>query len=160
METQLFKCFIASPSDVQAERNACDSILDEVNKNIGSIQGFRIETVKWEKDAVPAFASDGQEVINEQLDPGGHAFFIGIFWKRFGNPTNRAESGTVEEFNQAYENWKKTGTPNIQIYFNNSPIPPSEISTDDLEKINNFKKTVSEKGGLYTTYSCDFSIYF
>lgn len=45
METQLFKCFIASPSDVQPERDACDSVFDEINKNIG--KRFSVSIIWW-----------------------------------------------------------------------------------------------------------------
>ena len=66
METKIFKCFIASPSDVQTERDICDEVFSEINESIGNKQGFRIESVKWERDAIPAFGSDGQEVINHK----------------------------------------------------------------------------------------------
>ena len=79
---KIYKCFIASPSDVMEERNACDEIFESINKSIGESQLFRIESVRWEKDAVPEFASDGQEVINKQLTPGEHDIFVGIFGKR------------------------------------------------------------------------------
>jgi hypothetical protein len=38
----------SSPSDVQKKRNALQSIVNEVNQNIGSSIGIRLELVKWE----------------------------------------------------------------------------------------------------------------
>ena len=73
---KIYKCFIASPSDVMEERNACDEIFESINKSIGESQLFRIESVRWEKDAVPEFASDGQDVINKQLTPGDHDILL------------------------------------------------------------------------------------
>lgn len=153
METRIYKCFIASPSDVQEERKVCDTVFSEINKTIGEQKGFRIESVKWEEDAVPDFSSDSQDVINKQLSPGGHDFFIGIIWKRFGTPTNRAESGTLEEFNLAYDSFIKTKKPYIQLYFKEAAIPFSEIVPEDISKIQKFKEGISKKGGLYATFS-------
>lgn len=153
METKIFKCFIASPSDVQTERDICDEVFSEINESIGNKQGFRIESVKWERDAIPAFGSDGQEVINQQLTPGDHDFFIGIWGERIGNPTKHAESGTLEEFNQAYDNWKTKKKPNIQIYFKKSNAAQAETIHGELDDIDNLKSDLSEKGCLYAEYN-------
>ena len=147
---KIYKCFIASPSDVMEERNACEEIFESINKSIGESQLFRIESVRWEKDAVPEFASDGQDVINRQLTPGGHDIFVGIFGKKFGSPTPRAASGSKEEFDQAYSSWKKTGAPQIQLYFKPDFIPESEVES---QKIKDFKDTVASDGGLYSEYN-------
>ena len=106
---KIYKCFIASPSDVMEERNACEEIFESISKSIGESLSFRIESVRWENDAVPAYADDGQDVINKQLTPGKHDIFVGIWAEKFGTPTDRAGSGTEEELKQAYEHWKATG---------------------------------------------------
>ena len=117
MDAKIIKCFVASPSDVQEERNACDEVVESINRSLGVSLNIRLETVRWEKDAHAAVGTDGQAVINEQLHPEDAAFFIGIFWTRFGAPTPRAESGTQEEFELAYKRWQETKNNRIQFYF-------------------------------------------
>ncbi len=153
MSTKIYKCFVASPGDTAGEREICDKVFSEINQTFGESFGFRVEAVKWENDAVPGFGSDGQDVINSQLTPGEHDFFIGIMWKKFGTPTPRAGSGTEEEFNQAYEKWNGDNTQKIQFYFNvSAPENLAQIDTDQLDKVNEFQKKISALGGLYCPY--------
>lgn len=153
MIAKIYKCFIASSGDTLSERDACDAVFAEINSTLGDELGFRIESVRWEHDASPGFGKDGQDVINKQLRPGEHDFFIGIMWCRFGTPTPRAESGTEEEFNQAYDRWKTCNNQRIQIYFNTAATRTlNDINTQQLDKVRNFRQKVSECGGLYVEY--------
>ena len=56
--------------------------------------------MRWETHAYPNFGIDAQDVINEQI-PDDYDLFVGIMWCRYGTPTGRAGSGTVEEFERA-----------------------------------------------------------
>jgi len=153
MIAKIYKCFIASPRDTQAEREACEVAFTEINSTLGDQLGFRIESVRWENHASPGFGKDGQDVLNRQLSPGEHDFFIGIMWCRFGTPTPRAESGTEEEFNQAYDSWKKCNNKRLQIYFNTAaPKNLNDIDTQQLDKVRGFKQKVSGCGGFYVEY--------
>lgn len=61
---------------------------------------------------------------------------IGIFWKRFGTPTNGADSGTEHEILLAYDVWKKKKQPHIMVYFNQqSPPTLTEIDPKQLERV-------------------------
>ncbi|MFT7157569.1 MAG: hypothetical protein ACI8Q1_002588 [Parvicella sp.] len=151
MTARIYKCFIASPADTQEERDLCDKVFEEINKNLGAHLNFRVESIKWEKDTRPSFGSDGQDVINHQILKD-YELFIGIMWKKFGTPTLRAESGTEEEFNNAYEKYNKDGNVEIMLYFNSSPLP-QDFDLDQYCKVKTFKKKVSELGALYNTYN-------
>src|SRR6185503_17165509 len=103
MPTRAVRVFVASPSDVSAERNALSSIVQEINQTVAAIapeKGIRLELVRWETHASPA-AGRPQGVINDQI--GEYDIFVGIMWRRFGTPTAEAGSGTEEEFNRAYD---------------------------------------------------------
>ncbi len=68
----------------------------------------------------PGIAEDAQAVVNPQIGP--YDLFIGILWNRFGTPTGRAESGTREEFDQAYARWQRDpGSLEIWMYFSEQP---------------------------------------
>ena len=154
MDVRIYKCFIASPSDTEKEREICEQVFSEINKNLGKVYNFRIESLRWENDVRPSFGTDGQDVINKQIG-NDYELFIGIMYKKFGTPTSNAGSGTEEEFNNAYNRYIRNGENNVEImfYFNNkAPVNLSDINTTELEKVNSFKSKVSELGGLYCEY--------
>lgn len=77
--------------------------------------------------------------------------FLGLLWKKFGTPTEKAGSGTEEEFIRAFNRFKE-GKGQIQVlfYFKDAlPKSMKEINASELVKIENFKKSLSEKGVLY-----------
>lgn len=42
---------MASPSDVQAERDLLPGIIEELNRGIAADRGLRLELSRWENDA-------------------------------------------------------------------------------------------------------------
>jgi hypothetical protein len=151
-DVKVYKIFIASPSDVQEEREVCDKVFDGINKNIGHIYGFRVESKKWEKDARPSFGHDGQDVINKQL-LDDFQLFIGIMWHKFGTPTPRGGSGTEEEFDLAFEKLKNGKTLDLLMYFNQENGDPFSLDMEQVNKIKEYKKKIAGLGGLYTHYN-------
>jgi hypothetical protein len=95
---QILRVVVASPSDVQAERDVVPVVVDEVNRWIASLLGLRLEVGRWETDAYPAFHLEGpQALIDRVLRIEDSAIVIGIFWKRFGTPTKDGTTGTEHE---------------------------------------------------------------
>lgn len=153
MATKIFKCFIASPSDTNGEREICDKVFIEINKSIGEAFSFRIEPLKWETDIRPSFGREGQDVINTQIG-NDYELFVGIMYKKFGSPTSKAGSGTEEEFNNAYARYKNKDHVEIMFYFNDEPPQKlSDVIPNELEKVNSFKSKVAGLGGLYCSYN-------
>ncbi|HEX7534105.1 MAG TPA: hypothetical protein VF343_02535, partial [Syntrophales bacterium] len=54
-------------------------------------------------------------------------------WKRFGTPTGEADSGTKEEFEIAYDCWKRASRPRIMFYFNKAPYTLKD--KDDIDQL-------------------------
>lgn len=68
MDIQIIKCFIASPSDTQNERHNCDKVINDINRDLGDIYKFRLESLKWEFDTYPSFNGEyGQQIISNQI---------------------------------------------------------------------------------------------
>jgi hypothetical protein len=106
MLTQVRKVriFVASPGDLESERNQLFKVVTELNLTISAIapeKGVVLELVRWETNAAPGLGVDPQKVVNEQI--GDYDIFVGMMWKRMGTPTTTAQSGTEEEFQRAYE---------------------------------------------------------
>jgi hypothetical protein len=144
--------FVSSPQDVVEERENLEEIIKEINI-IWERQevGMRLNLIKWETHVYPDMGEYPQDVINKQIDD--YDIFIGIMWKRFGTQTENAGSGTEEEFESAYKKYQEN--PDIiklMFYFNNAPIPPSEIDSQQI-LINEFREKLGDEGGLYWFYN-------
>ncbi|MGB5436888.1 MAG: DUF4062 domain-containing protein, partial [Maribacter sp.] len=89
-----YSVFIASPSDLQEERIAIEEVTKELNLTFGIKQNIVIELLKWETHSAPGISEiHPQELINEDIG-NEYDIFIGLLWKKFGTPTDKAGSGT------------------------------------------------------------------
>jgi len=152
MEKKVIKILVASPSDTKGERESCLRVFEELNRGIGDKQDFVIEERMWEHNTRPSIGEYSQAVINEQLGDDYHVF-VGIMNNKFGTETKKAGSGTEEEFNNAYDRIVKKEPVEIMFYFNDEPVKKSELNTDELSKINAFKKKVSDLGCYHWSYN-------
>lgn len=147
------KCFVASPSDVAEERRAIEAVIDQCNKRLASSGSVVLTPIMWERNAVPSIGCDSQAIINEQLRPGECSIMFVIFGGRIGKPTPRAQSGTVEEFQQSYAEWIKNKQRKIHVYFKRTiDLPIDEIDGNQVEAVKRFKKELQAKGCLYFEY--------
>lgn len=143
--------FIGSPSDVSDERDLLAATILELNTTWSKALGVMFELVRWEENVRPALGDDAQAVINAQVGDE-YDVFIGILWGRFGTATQRAASGTMEEFERAYERFRRSGSlPEIMIYFKDQPISPSKIDPGQLEQVQEFRKKI-ENLGVYSIF--------
>ncbi|MBK8055343.1 MAG: DUF4062 domain-containing protein [Saprospiraceae bacterium] len=153
-QTNLIKIFLASPSDVKAERELIFALKDDLDHLIGKPHSVRFEFVNWERNAYPGIGEDAQDVINHNIKDD-YDIFIGIFWQRFGTPTNRAESGTKEEYDRAYKKFKSDPySSHIMLYFKTAP-PDNiyDLNFDQFEKVKIFKRDLQTQGALYWEFS-------
>jgi hypothetical protein len=146
--------FVASPSDVEEERNRLEEVIRDLNTAWARELGIRLELVRWETHAYPSFGEDPQSVINDQI-PCDYDLFIGIMWYRFGTSTHRAGSGTVEEFQRAKARYDQDPSSlQLMVYFKDAPapIPPSKLDHSQLAKVTEFRSSLGDEGGLYWSF--------
>lgn len=151
----ILSVFVASPSDVDEERNRLEEVIRELNTAWARELGIRLDLVRWETHAYPGFGEDPQSVINAQV-PDDFDLFIGIMWYKFGTPTNRAGSGTLEEFQRAKERFERNPSAlQLMIYFKDAPapLPPSKLDPEQITKISQFRSCLGKEGGLYWCFS-------
>ncbi|MHB0926803.1 MAG: DUF4062 domain-containing protein [Gallionellaceae bacterium] len=148
----IVQVFVASPSDVQPERDLLDALIVELNRTWSTTLGVMFELLKWETHVHPSFGADPQSIVNEQIGDS-YDVFIGILWGRFGTPTPRAQSGTAEEFERAFSRLKgDRHNPEVMIYFKDAPLPPSKIDPAQLQLIQNFRASLPDRGGIYAVF--------
>lgn len=154
LKQTVLRIVVASPSDVQPERELLDnSVIPELNRGIGSIYNLSLELACWETDTYPGFHLDGpQALIDDILKIEACDILIGIFWKRFGTPIQDGTTGTEREFLTAYNAWKSQGTPQIMMYFKQKPfMPQSSRESQQAQKVLEFRENFPDEG-LYWKY--------
>ncbi len=152
----ILRVLIASPDDVEAERQLIPAVIDEVNRLSGRDSGVRLEPISWQTDTIPGIGEDAQDVINAQIGDD-YDVFIGILWKKFGTPTKGAGSGTEDEFNRAYER-HSTNSALVRVAFYFKDAPPNslaEIDAAEWSKLTSFKSRISSQGVLYREFKDD-----
>jgi len=147
------KVFVASPGDVQSERQQLSKVIEELNSTLCRDKDFILQLVRWETDCYPAMGRP-QGNINKQIGP--YDIFVGIMWKRFGTPTGKAKSGTEEEFMNAYSMWGKSKVPQLLFYFCKAPfMPKSPEEVKQIGKVIDFRKKLSKKGLIWEYAASD-----
>ena len=64
-----YRFFIASPGDMQVEREACLDVIKEINEAFQDCTNITIAPICWENNSTPQKGDYGQGVLNVQLKP-------------------------------------------------------------------------------------------
>ena len=143
MHTNVLRVVISSPSDVNVERDNVDAAVVNLNLVLRSSNvPYYFVTSRWERDAIPGMHPLGpQGRIDEALNIPECDFLVCIFWTRFGTPVAASGSGTEHEIRQAIGAWSKKQSPQVFLYFNESPFTP-ETSEEEaqFQKLKEFER--------------------
>ncbi|WP_318311879.1 hypothetical protein [Flagellimonas crocea] len=135
-ESIVYRILIASPSDVQEEREVVSRIIQDWNDLNSFNKKIVLLPVRWETHSSPAYGVRPQEAINSQLVDDCD-LLIGFFWTKLGTPTGVELGGTIEEIKRV----SKAGKP-VMLYFSKRGKDPSQINLKQLEALNQFKDEV------------------
>jgi hypothetical protein len=145
---KIVRVVVASPADVQAERNAVAAVAEDLNRWIGSLLGVRLEVARWETDAYPGILLQGAEcLIDKVLRIEDSDLLVGIFWKRFGTPTQGGTTGTEHEIRGACQAYRNNGHPQVMVYFSQKEYKPtSDEEAEQWSRLQELKKAYSAEG--------------
>ena len=143
---QLFRVFVATPSDVVEELQIIEELLGEWNRTQGPNLQARVEFANWKTHSHPAAGDRAQAHINKQVVDKSD-LIVALFRGRFGSASGHAASGTVEEIERGIKQLKP-----VMVYFANLPEPIPTQTKTDAARINKFKKEFGEKA-LYYSYT-------
>lgn len=138
-DARVVEVLLASPGDVSDERNAALEVIARLNAELASELSVMFMARRWELDAIPELGSDAQAVVNEQIVDRSDVL-VAIFWHRLGTPTNRAESGTLEEI----ERFSAAGKP-VHIFVSERPIP-SDVDTTQIDRMRDAVASLESQG--------------
>jgi hypothetical protein len=135
--------FLASPSDLTDERQVAREIVDEINRYVRGLN-WHVELLGWE-DTLPGF-SRPQELINRDVDSCD--LFIGMLWRRWGQPTGQYDSGFEEEFERARQRRSQAGGPEIWLCFKQVDPDLLKDPGDQLRKVIAFRRSLEQSKEL------------
>ncbi|MBX8597556.1 DUF4062 domain-containing protein [Pseudomonas cichorii] len=144
-DAKVFKVLIASPGDVDEERQAIPEVIARWNDSNSETIGVVLMPVKWETHSAPLLGERAQGIINNQLVTSCD-MAIGVFWTRLGSPTGVSESGTAEEIEWFIENNKP-----VMVYFSSCPIDPTKLDISQYSLLKQFEGKM-QKLGLTGSY--------
>ena len=131
---RVYRILIASPSDVEEEREIAVRVIQEWNDLYSHTRQVVLLPLRWETHTAPDYGTRPQEIINraivDQCD-----LLLGIFWTRIGTPTGEADSGTLEEI----ERVANAGKP-VMLYFSKIGIDPDKVNLDQMARLKSFKE--------------------
>jgi len=134
---QVHRILIASPGDVEMERNQISNTINDWNCVNSEPHEKVLLPVRWETHAKPG-AGRAQELINDQLVKTCD-ILIGVFWTRLGSPSGEHASGTVEEI----EEFLAAGKP-VMLYFSAKNMP-SDVDLTQLQLLRDFKTKMQSR---------------
>ncbi|NIM11989.1 MAG: methyltransferase domain-containing protein [Candidatus Aminicenantes bacterium] len=130
---EILKLFICGVSDVKNDmKKICEEIVTQINSNISESFGFFYEAKYW---VYESSGIDRQEDIFEEIKKSNLVIFL--LYRRLGPLTE-------EEFNEAFDHYKKYKSPEIKVWFKFVPSILEEDPGKEYEKVLNFKKRLNE----------------
>jgi hypothetical protein len=137
--------FLASSNELKDDRDAFELYFRQQNDRLRHRDVY-LTVVRWENflDAM----SDGrlQEEYNAQVRACD--IFVSLFKTKAGRFTG-------EEFDVAFEQFKKTGRPRIYTYFREGVVSLSQANRQDLTSLWDFKDRLTSLGHFFTTYESE-----
>jgi hypothetical protein len=130
---RVFRVLIASPSDVEEEREIAVRVIQEWNDLNAYSRQVVVLPLRWETHTAPEFGTRPQEVINRAIVDECD-LLIGVFWTRIGTPTGIADSGTLEEI----ERVATAGKP-VMLYFSRVGVDPDRLDLSQVARLKTFK---------------------
>lgn len=139
---KVYKVFIASPSDVQEERDVIRNVLAKWNAINSERLHVVLLPVGWETHAAPEAERVAQDYINEELLDKCD-MLIGVFWTRVGTRTKNFDGGSIEEVYRNIGSRKLT-----MLYFSKKSIP-SNADLNQLKNVRKLKETIKDSSFYY-----------
>jgi hypothetical protein len=130
-----YHIFLASPSEVDAERKEVRDFFESFNRHTAARWNVRFTVVDWENYSNIGIGRPQELITKQTLEKfrDSLVLVVGIMGQRFGSPTGTHESGTEEEFEWSLNAYLQAGFPEIKWFFRN--IEGFQTKTSEPEEI-------------------------
>lgn len=127
-----YRVLVSSPSDAMGEHDVVFDICRQISKEFGLVTGVILWPTDWVRSAHADSGAEPQQLLNHQLVDECD-IVVAFFRGKLGTPTQRYESGTVEEIERALDAGK-----HVAVYFwepdeNGSDVSVSAAERDRIE---------------------------
>lgn len=136
----VYDLLISCPSDVAEYVDMLEKEVIHFNNFFGRSNNIIVRTRHWSKDSYSEFGNHPQELLNKQIVDSSD-MTLGVFWTRFGTPTENYGSGTEEEIERMLAMGKQ-----VFLYFLDKPVHPSKFDPEQYKKIQAFMDTHKNEG--------------
>ena len=136
----VYDLLISCPSDVSEYVDMLEKEIIHFNNFYGRSNNVIVRTRHWSKDSYSEFGNHPQKLLNKQIvDSSDMA--LGVFWTRFGTPTESYGSGTEEEIERMLSMGKQ-----VFLYFLDKPVHLSKFYPEQYKKIQAFMDAHKNEG--------------
>ena len=135
------KIFLASSVELKAEREQFEIFIHRENQQLYK-KGIFIELQLWENFIDAMSQTRLQDEYNNVVKHSD--IFVSLFFTKVGKYT-------LEEFETAFGEFKKTGKPLVYTYFKDAAINTEEI-TAEIQSLLDFRKKLKDLGHYRTVY--------
>lgn len=147
---QTYHVFLASPTGLEAERQAFKLTLDAYTASDAERRGVRFKAEMCEE--APRGVGRPQEFINQQIKSADYFFLL--LWDRWGSPPDlegRYSSAVEEEFALAMECYASPEFPMRQVVVCFKPVSPERLADMDgqLKQVLEFKAKLEREKSHY-----------
>ena len=140
--TRSIKVFLASSSELKADRDAFEIFINRRNK-AWHARGVFLELIVWEDFLDAVSRTRLQDEYNETIR--GCDIFAMLFATKVGKYTE-------EEFEAAFGQFTATGKPFIFTYFRDTPLTTGSANRADLLSLIGFQEKLKALGHYWTVY--------
>jgi hypothetical protein len=138
------KIFLASSEELREDRDGFDHYFRQRNDEFTQ-RGIYLEVVRWENFLDAMSETRLQDEYNRAVRDCD--IFVCLLFTKTG-------TFTEEEFDTAYDQFKKTGKPRIFTFFKNGAFMTGDLeSLDDLNSLLKFKEKLRKLEHFYTEYT-------
>ena len=139
-----YNVLLSAPSDVVQYLENVKNAIDKFNRELMYDCGICFSTKYWKNDTFPNTGKSAQDIINEQIVKNSD-IVIALFGAKLGTPTEKYESGTIEEISQIAD----IGGKAMTFFATGKLVDIKNIDPEQLKKVQNFKKNYL---GLYNEF--------
>lgn len=148
-EVTFYDLLISCPGDVGDAIKVIDDVVETFNQKYNTTLNLGIRTRYWKKSSYPQSGAKPQELLNKQFVEDCD-LAVAIFKTRFGTPTDKYGSGSEEEIEIMLNAGKQ-----VFLYFDDSPVSPSDIDAEQYQKVKDFEKKYRTQGIYFSFKSLE-----
>lgn len=141
-----YNILISCPSDIADDKYIVDEAVKTINEENANFNNIQFDVKYWTKNVLYSYGTP-QQIINDNIVYDSD-IVVALFGTKLGTPTDKYDSGTIEEIEIMIKNKKQ-----VFVCFSEKDITiPSDADEEYLESLIKVKRFKKAYNSLYITY--------